>query len=247
MSAPARLLLRAAYEFGSQRGLADEIAGIRDMEIEWDRKVTSSLRRGYVVDLFERHGVLSDFVSERWPEGNTPGGRTSLARYRRLKAEYEDFLAGRDGEGAEEEGEVEDQLFALEAHLLDFVAKNLEVVEADLALHENGCEFPVDGGKGRIDILARGKDNRFVVMEFKLSHGRNKALGQLLYYMGWVDEHLGDGPCRGVIIASEIGDDLRTAVLRVPGVSLFRYHMKFALEPVKVEHQQTAAAASTLG
>src|SRR5437867_1211356 len=44
--------------------------------------------------------------------------------------------------------------------------------------------------------------------------------------MGWVDEHLGHGPCRGVIIASEIGDDLRTAVLRVPGVSPFRYQMK---------------------
>ncbi len=53
--------------------------------------------------------------------------------------------------------------------------------------------------------------------------------------MGWVDRNLGHGPCRGVIIANDIGEDLQTAVHRVPGVSLFRYHMKFALEPVKSE------------
>ncbi len=66
----------------------------------------------------------------------------------------------------------------------------------------------------------------------KLSQGRNKALGQLLYYMGWVDKTLGNGPCRGVIIASEIADDLVMAVARAPGVTLSRYRMNFAIEKV---------------
>ena len=29
------------------------------------------------------------------------------------------------------------------------------------------------------------------MIDSELSQGRNKALGQLLYYMGWVDKHLG--------------------------------------------------------
>jgi len=48
------------------------------------------------------------------------------------------------------------------------------------------------------------KADRFVVFELKVTRGRNKALGQLLYYMGWVDKHLGKGPCRGIIVAREI-------------------------------------------
>ena len=85
---------------------------------------------------------------------------------------------------------------------------------------------------GRIDILAVDKNNRPVVIELKISRGRNRTIGQLLYYMGWVDAHLGKGPCRGMIIAREISDDLVVAVQRVSEVSLFRYRMSVSLEPV---------------
>ena len=91
-------------------------------------------------------------------------------------------------------------------------------------------EFPVDGG--RIDILAIDNANQFVVFELKLTRGRNKTLGQLLYYMGWVDKHLGNGSCRGIIIAKEISDDLITAVQRVKGVSLYRYKLSVSVEKV---------------
>jgi hypothetical protein len=63
-----------------------------------------------------------------------------------------------------------------------------------------------------------------------IPQGRNKTLGQLLYYMGWVDQHLGKGPCRGFIIASDITDELSIAVARVPGVSFAKYRMSFAIE-----------------
>jgi RecB family endonuclease NucS len=47
---------------------------------------------------------------------------------------------------------------------------------------------------GRIDVLAVDSENKYVVIELKLSRGRSKALGQLNYYMGWVDEHLESAP-----------------------------------------------------
>lgn len=152
-----------------------------------------------------------------------------------IKEQYEDFLAGRapqlDDDASPTTSEVEDLEFALEAHLRDFLAKNLDRLEPGLQLYQadgrNGVEFQVDGG--RIDLLGVDHSGRLVVIELKLSQGRNKALGQLLYYMGWIDQHLGNGPCRGFIIASDISGELATAVSRTPGVSLAEYHLNFSI------------------
>ena len=71
-----RCSLRAAYVFGAEKGVESEVSAIRDMVIEWDSSYTSSLRRGYIVDLFERHGIFEDFKNKHWPFGNTQtGGR----------------------------------------------------------------------------------------------------------------------------------------------------------------------------
>lgn len=232
------LSLKAAYAFGSARGLEREVTEIREMVIEWDSSYTSSLRRGYIVALFEKHGLFDDFKKEHWSFGNTPSGESKRLRYLRIRAQYEAFLAGRGPEpsaegGGEASSDPEQALeFALEAHLRDFLAKNLERIETGLRLYDsrehNGIEFPVDGG--RIDLLAVDRNEKFVVIELKLSQGRNKTLGQLLYYMGWVDKHLGRGPCRGFIIANDITEELSIAVSRVTSVSLAKYRMSFAIE-----------------
>ena len=115
------------------------------------------------------------------------------------------------------------------------MAKDLSKIESGLKLFEKdgrkGVEYSLDGG--RIDILAIDSNNRLVVIELKLSRGRNKALGQLLYYMGWVDANLADKPCRGIIVASEISKELEIAVSRTSDVSLFKYRMSFSVEPVE--------------
>jgi len=235
MDEPKKVLpLKEAYRFGADHALEREMAGIRDMEIEWDLSYTSSLRRGFVVDLFTKKELFSAFKEQYWPAGNTPWGQRKSAFWLRLKARYEDFLAGRGESAPEADDADEDQAFAAEADLRDFLANNLECVESGLRLYRqgerSGVEFPVDDGW--IDILAVDKAGRFVVFELKLARGRNKALGQLLYYMGWVDKHLGNGLCRGIIVAKEISDDLVLAVQRVQGVLLYRYKLSVSVEQV---------------
>jgi RecB family endonuclease NucS len=136
--------------------------------------------------------------------------------------------------GDSDEVTDEEQSFALEAHLRDFLANNLHVIEPGLRLFQDagkrGVEFPIDGG--RIDLLATDSKGVPVVIELKLLRVRNQALGQLLYYMGWVDENLGKGKCRRIIVAADIPDALAVAVLRVPGVSLYRYKLSLTTEPV---------------
>src|ERR1044071_5119837 len=89
------LSLKAAYEYGASHGLQRDVNEIRDMVIEWDLSYTSTLRRGYIIDLFEKRGLLEQFNRERWPFGNTPAGERKCQRYLRIKQKYEDFLSGR--------------------------------------------------------------------------------------------------------------------------------------------------------
>lgn len=234
----ATLPLRAAYDYAAQHGFPDEMAAIREMDIEWDQAGGSSLRRGYVIRLLERKGLFEDFKQSYWPFGNTTVGETKYRWYLKLKDRYEAYLSDVGPDAADDDHDAQSEperglQFALEAHLRDFLARNLDRIEPGLSLYDaegvNGIEYPVDGG--RLDLLAIDRAGRFVVVELKLSEGRNKALGQLLYYMGWVDQHLGNGPCRGVIIASEINDALAIAVARAPGVSVAEYRMTFSIEP----------------
>ncbi len=228
---PKALPLTQAYEFGAEHGLESEITQIREMVIEWDSSYTSSLRRGYIVDLFQQGALMSEFIREHWPQGASPRGVSLARRYLSIKARYEKFLSGQ-GEELDESEELSEQAFAAESDLRDFLAQNLDAIEPGLRLYRDGerdgVEYPIEGG--RIDILAIDPDGKFVVIELKLSRGRNRALGQLLHYMGWVDTNMGNGPCRGVAIAREISDDLKLAALRTTGVSLYRYHLSVSVE-----------------
>ena len=226
--------LKDAYRFGDEHGLEQEIVHIRDMEIKWDFSYTSSLRRGYVVDLFTKKQLLDAFKEKYWPTGNTAWGLRRCEFWLSLMERYEDSLADRGVEAIGSDEAEEEQAFAAERDLRDFLANNLSCVEAGLRLYQqgerNGVEFPIENG--RIDVLALDSADRFVVFELKVTRGRNKALGQLLYYMGWVDKHFGSGPCRGIIVAKEISDDLVLAAQRVQDVSLYRYNLSVSVERV---------------
>ena len=228
------LPLKEAYIFGAEHALEKDMDDIRGMEIEWALSYTSSVRRGFVIDLFTKKQLFDKLKELHWPAGNTPWCQRMSEFWLRLKCRYEDFLAGCGESALEAEDEDEGQAFAAETDLRDFLASNLNRVEPGLQLYhkgeQNGVEFHVDGGF--IDILAIDNANQFVVFELKLARGRNKALGQLLYYMGWVDKHLGNGSCRGIIIAKEITDDLIIAVQRVQGVSLYRYKLSVSVEKI---------------
>ena len=129
----------------------------------------------------------------------------------------------------------EQQYFAAEADPRDFLAKNMEVIEPGLQLYSQngvrGTEYTVDNG--RIDLLGIDRSDRFVVIELKLVKATSRTLGQLLYYMSWVDSHLGQSACRGIIIAREIGDDLKIAIQRVSDVSLHSYHLSVSVEKAR--------------
>jgi len=74
------------------------------------------------------HRIFEGFKAAHWAFGNTPTGETKRRRFLRIKMQYEEFLAGRGPELAQQgpsevSADPEDALeFALEAHLRDFLA-----------------------------------------------------------------------------------------------------------------------------
>lgn len=129
-------------------------------------------------------------------------------------------------------------LFPLEANLRDFLIKNLGTFkERNLHLYiddneRDGREYPTEVGP--IDILAKDDYGNFIVFELKLSRGADKALGQLLRYMGWVKKHLANGKeVVGIIVANKMDTKIKYAVSMIPEVSLWEYEMNFLLNKVE--------------
>jgi hypothetical protein len=126
--------------------------------------------------------------------------------------------------------------FAFEADLRDYLAKNLGLIEPGLVLYDEegitGVEFPV-GGRF-IDILAVASNRDLVVVELKVSRGYDRTVGQLLRYMGWIEENLADSgrQVRGVIVAREVTEDLLLACRSLASVSLFTYTLSIAMNRV---------------
>lgn len=131
--------------------------------------------------------------------------------------------------------------FALESHLRDYLAKHLPMLDGSgtsLSLFvsadgRDGVEFQTD--VGQIDILATSPSGDFYVFELKLGRGPDAALGQILRYMGWVEQHLCLGKkVFGVVVAADITTKLKYAATQVPHVRLMEYELKVTLKSTKL-------------
>ena len=125
-----------------------------------------------------------------------------------------------------------------EEHLEEYVVKNWKNIDFGepfkMYYEEDGTtgqQYTTD--VGIIDILALDKNNDFVVIELKRAESGYKVVGQVLNYMGWVQERLAgeNHKVRGLIIVGEADKTLLTAVKPVADkVSLKEYRIKMLLE-----------------
>ena len=88
---PDALPLTPAYTFGISKGLGKEISDIRSLAIEWDSSYDSSVRRGFIIELFEQHQIYEEFIALHWPYGNSRSGETFRRRYLNIKKRFGDF------------------------------------------------------------------------------------------------------------------------------------------------------------
>jgi restriction system protein len=138
----------------------------------------------------------------------------------------------------EAQAETEDVAeFVLEKYLEDFIVSNFPLIFGEeLKLYNDPVEDVAcqqfNTGVGIIDILAQEPNTgNFVVIELKKGQASDKVVGQILRYMGWVQENLASDAqqVKGIIICHEPDARLSYAVRMVPGITLKFYQVSFSL------------------
>lgn len=135
------------------------------------------------------------------------------------------------------------QYFGLERHLHEFLRDNWDLTElgaewmlyTDEAGDEIGSEYhtPV----GRIDLLARHRaEPRWLVVELKRNQTGDATMGQILRYIGYVEQHLvkSDEKVEGLIIARQADLGLLYALSTQRNVELKLYEVEFRLKPAPI-------------
>ena len=141
-------------------------------------------------------------------------------------------------EDAEASGE-----FVKEQHLQQYLVNHWEQMElseqweiySDADDPEAGVEFST--GIGRPDILlTHTSEARVCILELKKGSTSDRAVGQLLRYVGWVRDHLedlegvsDDADVEGRLIVNEPSEKLEYAISVVPELMLYEYEMQVTL------------------
>ena len=131
------------------------------------------------------------------------------------------------GDETSEDVEARRLTFDLEADLQIALRSNISQLSPDLEIADGGNERKVESGY--IDILARDANGAHVVIELKAVKAPESTLAQILAYMADVEE-ADQTPVRGIIVAPEFHQKLKSAIRKVPDVKLFRYHFEFSFE-----------------
>lgn len=115
---------------------------------------------------------------------------------------------------------------SLERDLEGTLAGKLDLLEPGLRLYSTadryGRQFDT-GVVGVIDLLAMDETGVYIVIELKAGRAEEKALAQVLKYMGWVKQELaGEKEVRGMIVANDFADSLKFGVLAASQVRPIR-------------------------
>lgn len=101
-------------------------------------------------------------------------------------------------------------------------------------LGRDGIEYQTD--VGFIDILTIDEEGNFIIFELKRAKAPDRAVGQILRYMGWVKKNLGhEKKVTGVIVSKKSDDKIKYAVSMVPDINLFEYELNFQINEVSLE------------
>ncbi len=133
---------------------------------------------------------------------------------------------------------IEDpSVFALEAHLEDFLVKNWAQTELgiDYEIFQEdgelvGKQYQTDTGP--LDILAISKDKKtLLVVELKKGRVSDNVVGQIQRYMGYVKDELAeaDQVVKGAIIGLEDDLKIKRALSVTNNIEFYRYQVSFNL------------------
>ena len=156
--------------------------------------------------------------------------RDAIRRYRRFLEDDTELLEADDIPIVDTpEPELQPQTIGLEKDMQAAIRQNIEQIEPGLRITDGGRERSVE--TGFIDITAEDSDNIPVVIELKTGVAGQRAVAQILSYIGSLMDEEGTDQVRGILIASEFDRKARAAAKVVPNLILMRYEFSFQFFP----------------
>ena len=167
-------------------------------------------------------------------EGNI---RNNLQSYKNAVVRYLKFLNDSDFQSESSEhpstsynddvyskNEDIQQRFSLERDMQAVLRNNITSLDGTLRIIDDGAERSVNSGL--IDITCNdGK--AIVAIELKAGKADSRAIGQILGYMGDLQEEEGEQPVRGILVAHDFDRRAKAAARVVPSLTLKRYSIEF--------------------
>ena len=102
---------------------------------------------------------------------------------------------------------------------------HIEQLEAGLSIIDEGAERSVNSGF--IDIMAQDLTGALVVIELKAGTAGQRAIGQILSYMGDIAMEEENASIRGILVASDFDSKAKAAARMVPNLRLRQYCVRF--------------------
>ncbi len=100
-----------------------------------------------------------------------------------------------------------------------------------MKIDQSGAQFNTPAGI--IDFLTVNKNtNDFLVIELKIGKASDKAIGQILRYMGYIKKELckEDKDVKGFILGEDIDDKAKYALNIVPNIEFKKYKLNIQID-----------------
>ncbi|TGG92887.1 DUF91 domain-containing protein [Natronospirillum operosum] len=175
--------------------------------------------------------VLENFPSSKWQKTHYAWYKSQI---KRGEIVVPGAIMAQDSQDETTDSEVEETIEAslsLERDLHSYLARMPSDIEPGLQLVEGGVEYQTEAG--RVDLLCNGSNGELVVIELKAGKARDAAVGQLLGYIGSVQELEPNRPVRGVIVASDFDPRVVLAAKASSNIKLLKYRVAFQLDEVR--------------
>jgi endonuclease len=165
---------------------------------------------------------------------NLASYKDAVRRYRRFRdaepamlSEFAEADAPQETAGLTASRTDEDlgQRIGLERDMQAALRTAISQLEEGLTIIDDGAERSVDSGF--IDITARDVSGAIVVIELKTGAAGQRAVAQILSYMGDIASEEPGVTVRGILVASAFDKKAKSAARMVPALSLCSYGVRF--------------------
>jgi hypothetical protein len=159
---------------------------------------------------------------------NLASYRNAVERYRKFRdaaGDSADVPEAEEGPAASSVAEEVGQRIGLERDMQAALRIEIDQLEQGLTIIDDGAERSVDSGF--IDITARDASGTTVVIELKAGPAGQRAVAQILSYMGDVAAEEESGKVRGILVASNFDAKAKAAARMVPNLILRKYSVRF--------------------